>query len=627
MSDNKGKIEDLKRKLYDPKYDESSSYRRGALREQRYDVRDEWDKPKEVDMPKKNKKTKTSFFKKFFILSIIFFLGAAGYTTYKFFLDESTVSSNKIDLEIMGNSFTKGGEDLSLQVEITNRNNASLQSAGLIIEYPKGANDDSEIMRLEKDEIGVIKPGETVVRNVRVRLYGAEKSIKNIKAALEYQPEGSNAVFTKEKYYPITISMAPVSLKMEAPSSIIANQPISLKITTTLNTTLPSENLILQLRHPSNFIMETASPFPMNDNFVWDLSTISPTTPITIEVKGRIMGQTGDEQVFHSYVGTMDSKDTSKIGVVYSSILQKMVIENPFLEVRVLVNNQDLEEYAVDGGRELSVDIAWKNNLSTSVNDAEIIAHISGNIIDKNNIEETSGYYDSLNSQIIWNKSTMRELGSIGPGATGRVSFDLTPLRLTSLSGIKNPQAEISVSIKGKQPLYGSSFSNVDNFTEKIIKLNTNFQVASSLTYLSGDMPPRAEGNTNYLVTWTLSNSTNSVSQAAVNANLPIYADWVGFVAGTKENISYNKENRQITWKVGTVTPGTGIDSNREVSFILNFKPSLSQIGQTPVLIQNISLAGTDTYSGSQVGSTMNSLYISSISGVAGGSENGRVSN
>ena len=627
MSDNKGKIEDLKRKLYDPKYDESSSYRRGALREQRYDVKDEWDKPKEVDMPKKNKKTKTSFFKKFFILSIIFFLGAAGYTTYKFFLDESTVSSNKIDLEIMGNSFTKGGEDLSLQVEITNRNNASLQSAGLIIEYPKGANDDSEIMRLEKDEIGVIKPGETVVRNVRVRLYGAEKSIKNIKAALEYQPEGSNAVFTKEKYYPITISMAPVSLKMEAPSSIIANQPISLKITTTLNTTLPSENLILQLRHPSNFIMETASPFPMNDNFVWDLSTISPTTPITIEVKGRIMGQTGDEQVFHSYVGTMDSKDTSKIGVVYSSILQKMVIENPFLEVRVLVNNQDLEEYAVDGGRELSVDIAWKNNLSTSVNDAEIIAHISGNIIDKNNIEETSGYYDSLNSQIIWNKSTMRELGSIGPGATGRVSFDLTPLRLTSLSGIKNPQAEISVSIKGKQPLYGSSFSNVDNFTEKIIKLNTNFQVASSLTYLSGDMPPRAEGNTNYLVTWTLSNSTNSVSQAAVNANLPIYADWVGFVAGTKENISYNKENRQITWKVGTVTPGTGIDSNREVSFILNFKPSLSQIGQTPVLIQNISLAGTDTYSGSQVGSTMNSLYISSISGVAGGSENGRVSN
>ncbi len=627
MSENKGKIEDLKRKLYDPKYDESFSHRRGVLREQRYDVKDEWDKPKEVDMPKKNKKTQTSFFKKFFILSIIFFLGAVGYTTYKFFLDESTVSSNKIDLEIMGNSFTKGGEDLSLQVEITNRNNASLESADLIIEYPKGANDDSEIMRLEKDEIGVIKPGETVVRNVRVRLYGAEKSIKNIRAALEYQPEGSNAVFTKEKYYPITISVAPVSLKMEAPSSIIANQPISLKITTSLNTTLPSENLILQLRHPSNFILETANPLPMNDNYVWDLSTISPTTPLTIEIKGRIMGQTGDEQVFHSYVGTMDSKDTSKIGVVYSSVLQKMVIENPFLEVKVLVNNQDLEEYAVDGGKEVSVDITWKNNLSTSVNDAEIIAHISGNIINKNDIEEKNGYYDSLNSQIIWNKSTMRELGSIGPGATGKVSFDITPLRLTSLSGVKNPQAEISVSIKGKQPLYGSSFSNVDNFTEKIIKLNTDFQVASSLTYLSGDLPPRAEGNTNYLVTWTLSNSTNSVSQASVSANLPIYADWVGFVAGTKENISYNKENRQITWKIGTVSPGTGVDSNREVSFILNFKPSLSQIGQTPVLIQNISLTGTDTYSGSQVGSTMNSLYISSVSGVSGGSENGRVSN
>jgi len=627
MSENKGKIEDLKRKLYDPNYDESTSYRRGALREQRYDVKDEWDKPKTEEMPNKNKKIKTSFFKKFFILSIIFFIGAVGYSAYKFFLDDSTVSGNKIDLEIIGSSFTKGGEDLPLEIEITNRNSASLESASLTIEYPKGANDDSEIIRLDKDEIGTIKSGETVIRNIRVKLYGSEKSIKNIKASLEYRPEGSNATFAKEKYYPVTISLAPVSLKVEAPNSIIANQTVSIKITTTLNTTQPSDHLVLQLKHPSNFIFETAEPLPMNDNYIWDLSSITQTTPITIELKGKLMGQTGDEQVFHAYAGTLDNNDTSKMGVVYSSILQKMVIENPFLDIKVLVNNQDQEEYAVKGGQEVSVDITWKNNLSSSINDAEIVAKITGNILDKNNIKETSGYYDSLNGQIIWNKSTLKELESIEPGGTGKVSFDFTPMSLTGLSGIKNPQAVISVSIKGNQPLYGSSFSNIDNFTEKKIKLKTDFQVASSLSYLTGDLPPRAEGNTNYMVTWTLSNSTNSVSQALVTASLPIYTDWVGFVAGTKENISYNKEKREITWKIGSVPPGTGVDSNREVSFIVNFKPSISQVGLSPLLIQNISLSGTDSYSGAQVGSTMNNLYISSISGASAGEGNGRVSN
>ena len=448
MSENKGKIEDLKRKLYDPNYDESTSYRRGALREQRYDVKDEWDKPKTEEMPNKNKKIKTSFFKKFFILSIIFFIGAVGYSAYKFFLDDSTVSGNKIDLEIIGSSFTKGGEDLPLEIEITNRNSASLESASLTIEYPKGANDDSEIIRLDKDEIGTIKSGETVIRNIRVKLYGSEKSIKNIKASLEYRPEGSNATFAKEKYYPVTISLAPVSLKVEAPNSIIANQTVSIKITTTLNTTQSSDHLVLQLKHPSNFIFETAEPLPMNDNYIWDLSSITQTTPITIELKGKLMGQTGDEQVFHAYAGTLDNNDTSKMGVVYSSILQKMVIENPFLDIKVLVNNQDQEEYAVKGGQEVSVDITWKNNLSSSINDAEIVAKITGNILDKNNIKETSGYYDSLNGQIIWNKSTLKELESIEPGGTGKVSFDFTPMSLTGLSGIKNPQAVISVSIK-----------------------------------------------------------------------------------------------------------------------------------------------------------------------------------
>ena len=626
MSENKNRIEDLKKKLYDPDYDESNSYRTGILHEQRHEVKEAWEK--EETMNKPLKKPKMSIFKKFFMISIIFFIGAVGYASYKFLLNDSTVTSNKIDLEVIGNSFTKGGEELPLQIEITNRNSASLELASLIVEYPKGADDNSsDMIRLDRDQIGTIKPGESVIRNVKVKLYGAEKSVRNIKASLEYHPEGSNAVFTKDKYYPVTISLAPLSLKMEAPDTITTNQVITLKVITTLNTALSNDHPILEMTYPNNFVFESSNIPALNDNSSWDLSAISLTTPITVEIKGKIIGQVGDEQVFHAYVGTASDADNSKVSVVYSSILQKVTLENPFLDIKVLVNSQDSAEYSIENGKEASVSISWKNNLSTNITDAEIVASLSGNVFDKNQVKESSGYYDSLNNQIIWNKSTYKSLSNINPGETGNVSFYFTPQNLALLSNIRNPQVSISVSIKGRQPVLGSEYSSVDNFTEKIVKVKTDFQIASSLTYLSGALPPKAENETNYVITWTLSNTTNSVNQAVAVATLPIYTNWVGFVAGTKENISYNDVSREVTWKIGSVSPNTGIDTNREVSFIVTFKPSLSQVGLAPTLIKNIVLSGQDSFSGSAVGATKSGLNISSISGVAAGAGNGQVTN
>jgi hypothetical protein len=69
---------------------------------------------------------KTSFFKKFFIFSIIIFILALAYVAYVFFLGGNTVSNDNIDIAILGNNFTAGGQELPLIVQITNRNNSAL---------------------------------------------------------------------------------------------------------------------------------------------------------------------------------------------------------------------------------------------------------------------------------------------------------------------------------------------------------------------------------------------------------------------------------------------------------------------------------------------------------------------
>ncbi|MFA6251062.1 MAG: hypothetical protein WC603_00320 [Candidatus Paceibacterota bacterium] len=609
VEERKNKIEDIKMHLYDPNDPSMVHDREGVLHQVNHEVNEKWSDDqtrKDDNMNNKFKQPKKSVFKKFFIASAIFFVGALGFAFYKFYSNDVSVSNDKIDIVVIGNAFTKGGDELPLQIEITNKNNANLELANLIIEYPKGAEDNvTDVVRLPRDAIGTIKPGESVIRNVKVKLFGEEKSIRNIKIGLEYHPQGSNAIFTKDKFYPVTISLAPLSLIMDGPSSATANQPISFKVTATLNTSLPDENPMLQITYPNNFIFESAIPMPTLGNSFWDLSTLTAEDPIVVEVRGRLVGQDGDEQVFHAYAGATGEMNQSVINVIYSSVLQKVVIARPFLEARILVNSQDLPEYAVSGGEEVDVAVAWANNLSTLITDGQIIVGLSGNSFDKDMVKPSNGFYDSANNQIIWDKNSIPNLAEINPGETGEVSFSFkVPSYVGLTNTIKDPQVSLKVSIKGRQPQLGSTYDDVNNFSEKIVKILSDFQIVSSATYVSGSMPPKAETETTYAVTWTLSNSTNNINQAQAHAALPIYIKWVGITSGENENVTYNEVTREVTWNIGQVNPNTGINSNSEASFYISIKPSLSQVGSVPQLMKEVYLSGTDTFANVLIKST-----------------------
>lgn len=629
VDESENKIEDVKRHLYDPNDHVMGHQREGVLHQVNHKVSPNWqgDEPNRnnEDMNKKNKKPPMSPFKKFFIISAVFFIGALGFAFYKFSSDDLSVSNDKIDINIIGNAFTKGGDVLPLQIEITNKNNAKLELADLVVEYPKGAEDnDTEVVRLPKDVIGTIKPGETIIRSVEVKLFGKEKSIRNIKVSLEYHPEGSNAIFTKDKYYPVTISIAPLSLIVDGPTSTTSNQPISFRVTATLNTSLPEESPILQITYPNNFVFDSAIPAPIVGNSVWDLSSLTPTNPIVVEVKGRLIGQDGDEQVFHAYAGTSGGSNQSVVNVVYSSVLQKVSIERPFLEANILVNGADQDDYAVSGGSAVSVEIKWANNLTTRITDGQIIASLSGNAFDRNAVSSTSGFYDSANNQIIWDRNSSASLADISPGETGSVSFSFKPVSLVGTT-LKDPAVSIKVSIKGREPILGSTYNDINNFTEKTVKLLSNFQIASSASYASGSMPPKAETETYYVVTWTLSNTANNISGAEARSSLPIYVKWVNIISGETEKITYNEVTRDVVWNIGSVDPNTGINSNREASFIIAIKPSLSQVGTVPQLMKELYLSGTDSFTKTTINDTKGPITTSIYNDANLQTSNGRV--
>lgn len=592
IENSKNKIEDEKMHLYDVKDKNVNHHLEGVLHQIGHKVSTEWDNEEENNYKEdmKNRKPKMSIFKKFFIFAIIFFLIAIGFATYMFYNKDTSVSNDKIDITVIGNAFTKGGEELPLEVEIVNRNNVNLELVNLIVEYPSGASDDvTEMTRLPRDVIGTINKGESVTKNIKVKLYGEEKSVRNVKVSIEYHGEGSNAVLTKETSYPITISTAPLSLFIEAPDTVTVDQEISFNIRAVLNTSLPDVNTVLQLSYPSNFVFEDSSIKPDFGNSVWSLSTLNTLTPFNLNIKGRMMGQDGDEQVFHVYAGVENPSDKSRVNVTYNSLLHTVSIVRPLLEAKILAPD------FVSGGDRTSVTISWANNLSTQITNVVITAQMIGNGFEDKSIETNEGFYDSLNNKIVWDKNTVPQLSSIEPGEKGIFNFSFKTKSFIGLSNTaKDPQVSINVNTKGLQPSDGSIFQDLNTSSSKIVKIGSNFQIVAVAKYISGNLPPKAETETKYNINWTLSNTANSITGAKAVTVLPVYVKWVSADAGSI--VTYNDFTREVTWNIGNVDQNTGVDSNREASFNVSINPSISQIGSTPQLIKETKLTGLDTF-------------------------------
>jgi hypothetical protein len=597
------KIEDIKRKLYDPAYPSVKHRTEGTLHSVHHEIPHEWEDVV-VSGELKHSPPPTTLFKKFFIGALIFFVCAILFGVIMYLRGSDTVSSDKIDITVLGNSFTEGGEELPLQIEIVNRNNAKLELTNMLIEYPRGASADNktDMVRLPRDQIGTIEAGGRVERNVKVVLYGDQGTVRQVTVHFEYHPQGSNAIFTKEVTYPVTISSSPLALRVDGPVQTSANQEVTLTVTASLNTTLP-DTALLKIDYPSGFIFDSATPAPLSNKSLWSLSSLTAQTPVVITIHGRITGQDGDEQAFHVYAGTSSPADPSKVDVVYNSLLHTIALAKPFLDANLTMNSINADQYSVPGGENVKMQVEWTNNLSTQVSDAEIRVHFSGNVFDKSTVSVSNGFYNSSNSEIIFDKSTISDFSSLEPGQKGKLDFSFTPLPV--LGGdqtLKDPQIVIEVSIKGREPSSGQGFNQIDNFEKKVVRIESLFQVSPQARYISGPMPPTAEQSTVYSGTLTLLNSSNTIANAEARTTLPLYVKWGGLIGSTAENVTYNDVTREVIWKIGTVRPHTGFGvATREISFKLTLTPSISQVGSVPQLIKDITLVGQDTFAGNSI--------------------------
>lgn len=622
--EDKSKIDELKKSLYSRNAPDIRMKRHLHFERENVDnVKTDWEHPDEQltinARLNQNKDNSMSFFTKLLIGSIIFFILAMGIGAYLVFNGANIISANNIDININGPITVAGGDPIDFGVQVNNKNNVRLQSVDIEVDFPVGTVDPierSKELKQINDTMDDVVPGGVGQKSFKAVIYGEENSKKEILITILYRIKGSNAVFKKQKSYEILISSSPLSLAVSSFKEITSGQEMEFKVTLTSNSEEIIRNLLLRASYPFGFTVSSSDVKSDGNIAVWKIGDIPPKGKKTITFKGKLEGQDDETRTFHFTAGAQSVKNTDVIGTEYITVAQDVSIRKPFITTAISFDDDTGNKDNI--GRfntPIRATISWFNNLPTTINDGEIHVKIVGTAFDKVSVQPGEGLYRSIDSEIVWNRLTNSDLGSIGAGESGKVIFSFTPRNFTTpLKTITNPKISFDVSIQGKRTSESNVPETITSSVKRSVIISSNLALSSSILRSGvleniGPIPPRADKTTTYTVSWIVDNTSSTITGAEVRALLPAYVKWTGKISPSGEDISYDANKGEVVWRVGNVDSyTTNSGRRRQVSFQIALTPSLSQVGQAPLLVQDTTLVGHDDFTGEVLTSTRPAL-------------------
>lgn len=577
------------------------------------------------------------------IAAAAFCVATLGFFIYTFTLGSHSFffqASSNIDIIVSGPPEVVSGTVTQLQIAITNRNSAPLELAELVITYPDGTrttatearetcnsielDPETGVVKSERICLGTIPAGVTQQGTIKPIFSGASMSRAKMKVELQYRLQGSNSIFTAASEYEVAFKTSSLALSVTGNKETIAGQSLQFTIAVASNASTVQKGIVLHVDYPFGYTFKSAAPAPATPGN-WLIGDLLPGQTKTIQLTGTMTGLPGDARVFRISAGTRDSTATSTLGAIFAEESYRLKISDSFLKLVIQVNtDQDPESssstfapdlpstpYATPGSL-VNVTIRYTNNLSNKIDNAIVVAKLAGTMIDGTTVRVSDGIYRSSDGVVYWDQTTSRgRLAEIAPGASGTLTFTFQ-VPSNAAEGV-SPHVDISVNAAGKrldqsgvpQSLQAAAVQKLliaSNLTFTAQGLYYANPLASSLGDL-GPIPPKAEIETAYAILFSITNTTNKITGATMTARMPAYVRWLNVYGPASERVTFNQSDGTMTWEIGDIAPNVGVNGTnpRQSAIGIGFSPSTAQIGQTPVLMQDIVLTGTDAVTGQQI--------------------------
>jgi hypothetical protein len=245
--------------------------------------------------------------------------------------------------------------------------------------------------------------------------------------------------------------------------------------------------------------------------------------------------------------------------------------------------------------------------MNTDVRDLIVTENLEGNALDYGTLDlGKSGSFDMQKKIITWKAADNSKLKILHPGEEGRLSFnikvkDIIPVASASdknfiiSSFIKADSADIPTPLNENQTVSGNRLD---------IKLNSKVILESLGSYKndfmenSGPMPPVVGQETTYSIRWRMTNVSNDLQSAKVEAVLPTNVSMTGKIFPENANIKFNERNNTVVWEIGDVPVGVGVlNAPWEVVFQIKLTPFPGQAGSSAELIGESIFTAKDLFS------------------------------
>lgn len=564
------------------------------------------------------------FLLKFLIISALFFVLAAGIAFYRSFIEPTPISSSNIDIIMKGSPSAKGGEEFPFLIEVGNSNRVDLEVATLILDYPEGVHitGSSDQNRYSK-ELGRIVAGTKKAETLLLTVFGKENTKQIIKAHIEYRTAESLQIFkTKDYEYSVTVSSAPVSITTKIPPELNTGEEFTFEIRLTGNTGTPINDLLVSLTYPDSFVYVGGTPAPTYGKTIWRVKELAQGKEEVIKIRGTMTGVVDSEKTIEVRVGLEDPNQPREIGTLYTSTRETFSVKKAFVNLSLEISGEEKPNFTVvKSGDKVSVNLSWVNNLNTKIQNAQFQVRVVGDIVDRASIVPSLGVYQSAEDLILWNQQTDRTFTSLDPDQEGIIHFVFTTKSLFESDGslYRKPEFSVDVTFLGSRISEGFNNAPISLKTSRKIRVSSAVILGTEATYHegpfqnAGSLPPQAEKETTYTLSWNLTNSSNDVRDAVVSAKLPPYLHWLG-KTNPGSGITYNEATGEIRWLAGDLPAGTGFNTSaKTASFQVSFTPSISQIGSTPALIYEARFTGVDTFTDTKLSDTKPQILISQV--------------
>ncbi len=539
----------------------------------------------------------------------IFIVGA--FAVWTFMLVRGNIFDiTDVVVEVSGPVTVTNGMSAEYVIKYTNDNSVSLKDAQLVFEHaPSFKIDDDSVLRYDAMDtssltIGKIKPHETREIVVRGHFDDSVAGAMYMNAELSFVPSTQRKRIVRSHRLGLVRSQSALDITVDAQKSVPNNSAIEYVVRYINNSAQTYESVVVSAQFPEGFNISVAEPEMVDGS--WMIGTIAPGEEGVLRVRGALSGVFDDVKIAKFSVSAqMDGRD---VVVAREEWVTRIAL--PALVIRQLVNGGD--SYIARPGEVLRYSLMYQNTSDLGMRDVVVRLKLDDEILDYStlNVSYNGGSLDPATRSILWRASDVPGLALLAPGQGGQIDFEISVRKKISVRDDSDRNFVVRTIAEIDSPDVPTPIgeNKIVSSNVLVLKLISHVQFDVEGFYddftlkNTGPIPPIVNTKTTFTIRWTLSNATNALRNARVEAFLPTSVSWEGVTFPGTEKVQFNPRTHKIIWDIGDVENGVGyFRKKREVRFQIGITPTINQAETTPLLLKESVFTAQDSFTGSKI--------------------------